>query len=121
MQDAPNAFAGVSFHCYSGSVSQQDTFHSAYPTKEIYFTECTGSMGTDYWQDLKVRQTGSGCDVFADVHFQWYMDHMYAHILLYDERPADVCPATSAPLSTTPTPLSCESLVHLVWARTEAS
>ena len=54
MQDAPNAFAGVSFHCYSGSVSQQDTFHSAYPTKEIYFTECSGTQGSDWWSDIKV-------------------------------------------------------------------
>ena len=60
MQQAPNAFAGVAFHCYGGSVNDQDTFHNAYPNKEIYFTECTGSMGSDYWQDLK-----------------WYMDHMY--------------------------------------------
>ena len=55
MQMAPNAFAGVAFHCYGGDVTGQDTFHNAYPNKEIYFTECTGSMGSDYWQDLKVR------------------------------------------------------------------
>ena len=45
MQDAPNAYAGVAFHCYSGTVSQQDTFHTQYPNKEIYFTECSGTMG----------------------------------------------------------------------------
>ncbi|TBU27192.1 glycoside hydrolase [Dichomitus squalens] len=60
MQDAPNAFAGVSFHCYSGSVDQQDTFHSAYPTKEIYFTECSGTQGTDWWSDIK-----------------WYMQNLF--------------------------------------------
>lgn len=51
MQAAPNTFDGVSFHCYSvrgslaspvnwlmalqGSVTDQDTFHTAYPTKEV--------------------------------------------------------------------------------------
>ena len=54
MQQAPNAFDGVAFHCYAGSVGQQDTFHAAYPQKEIYFTECTGTFGSDWWSDIKV-------------------------------------------------------------------
>ncbi|OSX61843.1 glycoside hydrolase family 30 protein [Postia placenta MAD-698-R-SB12] len=33
MEDAESAFDGVSFHCYAGSVSDQDTFHNAYPSK----------------------------------------------------------------------------------------
>ncbi|TRM58245.1 glycoside hydrolase family 30 protein, partial [Schizophyllum amplum] len=53
MNDAPNAFAGVAFHCYAGSVGQMDSFHSKYPNKEIYITECTGSIGADWWSDLK--------------------------------------------------------------------
>ncbi|KAI0699329.1 glycoside hydrolase [Cerioporus squamosus] len=60
MQQASSAFAGVSFHCYGGSVSQQDTFHSAYPDKEIYFTECSGTQGSDWWSDIK-----------------WYMDNLF--------------------------------------------
>ncbi|KAI1793363.1 glycoside hydrolase [Ganoderma leucocontextum] len=60
MEDAPDAFAGVAFHCYSGSVSEQDTFHTAYPQKEIYFTECSGTQGTDWWSDIK-----------------WYMDNLF--------------------------------------------
>ncbi|GLB39559.1 putative glycosyl hydrolase 30 family protein [Lyophyllum shimeji] len=60
MQDAPNAFAGVAFHCYAGSVSNQDAFHNAYPSKEIYFTECTGTIGSDWWGDIK-----------------WYMDNLW--------------------------------------------
>ena len=55
MEDAPSAFSGVSFHCYSGNVTEQDIFHSAYPTKEIYFTECSGTQGSDWWSDIKVR------------------------------------------------------------------
>ncbi|KZV70556.1 glycoside hydrolase family 30 protein [Peniophora sp. CONT] len=59
MQQAGDAFAGVQFHCYSGDVSEQQTFHTAYPTKEIYFTECSGTYGTDWWSDIK-----------------WYMDQI---------------------------------------------
>lgn len=54
MQDAESAFAGVSFHCYAGSVSDQQTFYNAYPNKNIYFTECTGEFGSDWWSDIKV-------------------------------------------------------------------
>ncbi|PCH40287.1 glycoside hydrolase family 30 protein [Wolfiporia cocos MD-104 SS10] len=60
MEDAPNAFAGVSFHCYEGSVSDQQTFYNAYPNKNIYFTECTGEFGSDWWSDIK-----------------WYMDNIF--------------------------------------------
>ncbi|KAJ6615380.1 glucan endo-1,6-beta-glucosidase [Mycena sp. CBHHK59/15] len=60
MQAAPNAFDGVAFHCYAGTVSQQDAFHAAYPTKEIYFTECSGTIGSDWWSDVK-----------------WYMDNLF--------------------------------------------
>ncbi|OJT08110.1 Endo-1,6-beta-D-glucanase [Trametes pubescens] len=60
MNDAASAFAGVGFHCYSGSVGQQDAFHSAYPKKDILFTECSGVYGSDWWSDLK-----------------WYMDNIF--------------------------------------------
>ncbi|KAJ7583791.1 glucan endo-1,6-beta-glucosidase [Mycena floridula] len=36
MNAAPNTFDGVAFHCYEGSVDQQDAFHSAYPNKERF-------------------------------------------------------------------------------------
>ncbi|OBZ71255.1 Endo-1,6-beta-D-glucanase [Grifola frondosa] len=61
MEQAGSAtFAGVAFHCYAGSVAEQDDFHSAYPTKEIYFTECTGEYGSDWWSDIK-----------------WYIDNIF--------------------------------------------
>ncbi|PFH48236.1 glycoside hydrolase family 30 protein [Amanita thiersii Skay4041] len=63
MQDAGNAFSGVAFHCYAGSVSNQDSFHNAFPNKEIYFTECTGTIGSDWWSDIK-----------------WYMDNMQVFV-----------------------------------------
>ncbi|KAF9230954.1 glycoside hydrolase family 30 protein [Melanogaster broomeanus] len=54
MQQAGSAFDGVSFHCYQGSVSDQAEFTSQYPNKEVFFTECTGMLGSDWWSDLKV-------------------------------------------------------------------
>lgn len=60
MQQAGSAFAGVAFHCYAGDVSEQDTFHTQFPTKEIYFTECSGVIGSDWWSDIK-----------------WYMDNLF--------------------------------------------
>lgn len=60
LQDAPSAFAGAAFHCYAGSVGNQDAFHNAFPNKEVIFTECAGTVGSDYWQDLK-----------------WYLDNIF--------------------------------------------
>ncbi|CCM04938.1 uncharacterized protein FIBRA_07135 [Fibroporia radiculosa] len=60
MEDAASAFYGVSFHCYEGSVSDQETFYNAYPDKAIFFTECTGEIGSDWWSDIK-----------------WYMDNIF--------------------------------------------
>ncbi|KAG9104052.1 hypothetical protein FRC07_009862 [Ceratobasidium sp. 392] len=59
MNAAGGSFAGVAFHCYGGGVANQDTFHNAFPNKEVYFTECTGTLGSDWWSDIK-----------------WYMDNM---------------------------------------------
>ncbi|KDR79564.1 hypothetical protein GALMADRAFT_137365 [Galerina marginata CBS 339.88] len=60
MNSAANAYAGVAFHCYAGSVSNQDQFHNAYPSKAIYFTECSGTFGSDWWSDIK-----------------WYIDNLW--------------------------------------------
>lgn len=38
MQDDASAFAGVAFHCYNGSVSEQDVFHLAFPSTVSCFT-----------------------------------------------------------------------------------
>jgi hypothetical protein len=38
----------VAFHCYAGGVASQDSFHSAWPNKEVYFTECSGTLGSDW-------------------------------------------------------------------------
>ncbi|OAX37370.1 glycoside hydrolase family 30 protein [Rhizopogon vinicolor AM-OR11-026] len=60
MQQAESAFDGVAFHCYQGSVDEQASFTSQYPNKEVYFTECSGTLGSDWWSDIK-----------------WYMDNLF--------------------------------------------
>jgi O-glycosyl hydrolase len=62
MQQASSAFAGVAFHCYSGDFENQTSFLRVYPNKEVYFTECTGTVGTDWWSDIK-----------------WNMYHLWVH------------------------------------------
>ncbi|EPQ55645.1 glycoside hydrolase [Gloeophyllum trabeum ATCC 11539] len=66
MEQAGSAFAGVAFHCYAGDVQNQSDFYNAYPTKEIYFTECSGTLGSDWWSDIK-----------------WYMDNLFITGLTY--------------------------------------
>ncbi|HEX4719062.1 MAG TPA: glycoside hydrolase family 30 beta sandwich domain-containing protein [Thermoleophilaceae bacterium] len=36
--------AGTAFHCYSGDPSSQSTLHDEFPSKDIYFTECSGTV-----------------------------------------------------------------------------
>jgi len=43
--DAAQWLAGTAFHCYSGDQSRQTELHKAFPDKEIWFTECSGSHG----------------------------------------------------------------------------
>jgi hypothetical protein len=62
MQQASSAFAGVAFHCYAGDFVNQASFTGPYPNKEVYFTECTGTVGSDWWSDIK-----------------WNMDHLWVH------------------------------------------
>ena len=47
----------VAWHCYGGDVSAQETVHAAYPTKDAYFTECSG---------------GGWATVFAD-NLKWFV------------------------------------------------
>ncbi|GAA0575236.1 ricin-type beta-trefoil lectin domain protein [Kribbella sandramycini] len=37
--------AGTAYHCYSGNAAAQTALHKAFPTKGIWFTECSGSHG----------------------------------------------------------------------------
>jgi glucosylceramidase len=37
--------AGTAYHCYYGDPSAQTALHDAFPRKDIFFTECSGSHG----------------------------------------------------------------------------
>lgn len=92
---APSAYAGVAFHCYSGSADQQDAFHTADPSKEIYMTECTGTFGSDFGSDLQVgvsRRAWERCGADRDAGSGIWTT------------------CTSALLSTTRCPCSCGTL-----------
>ncbi len=49
---AANYVAGTAFHCYAGDVSAQSQVKSAYPAKDVWFTECSGSVGSNFAGDL---------------------------------------------------------------------
>ena len=49
---AASYVAGTSFHCYAGDVSAQVAVHDAYPSKDIWFTECSGTVGSNFAGDL---------------------------------------------------------------------
>ena len=57
LQAATNAFTGAAFHCYGGNYEDQQSFVNAFPNKEVYFTECSGTMGSDWWSDIKVSSS----------------------------------------------------------------
>ncbi len=44
--------AGSSFHCYGGNVSAQSEVKQAYMAKDIWFTECSGTVGSSFAGDL---------------------------------------------------------------------
>lgn len=44
--------AGSSFHCYAGDPSAQSTVETAFPAKDIWFTECSGTVGSSFAGDL---------------------------------------------------------------------
>ncbi|WP_375540965.1 glycoside hydrolase family 30 protein [Paenibacillus tyrfis] len=44
---------GTAYHCYGGSPSAMTTVHDAFPSKNIYFTECSGGeWSTDFGNNL---------------------------------------------------------------------
>jgi len=49
---ASGYLAGTSFHCYGGDVTAQSQVKQAYPAKDIWFTECTGTVGSSFAGDL---------------------------------------------------------------------
>jgi hypothetical protein len=55
----------------------QQAFTNAYPSKELYFTECAGTLGTDWWSDIKVRSSimVQSYPAHPDA-MQWYFDNL---------------------------------------------
>jgi len=46
--------AGAAFHCYAGDVSAQSKVHDAFPDKEIWFTECSGTTdSSDFGSNIQ--------------------------------------------------------------------
>jgi glucosylceramidase len=43
--------SGVAWHCYAGEPSAQATVHAAYPTKDAFFTECSGGAWAPSFAD----------------------------------------------------------------------
>src|SRR5262249_30148649 len=50
--NAGSFVAGSSFHCYAGDESTQGAVEAAYSTKGIWFTECSGTVGSSFAGDL---------------------------------------------------------------------
>jgi glucosylceramidase len=44
---ASRYLAGTAFHCYFGDPERQSALHDAFPAKDVYFTECSGSLSGD--------------------------------------------------------------------------
>lgn len=44
--------AGSAFHCYAGNVGAQSTVKNARPDKDVWFTECSGTVGSKFATDL---------------------------------------------------------------------
>ena len=55
--------AGVAWHCYGGNPDAQSTVHDAFPHKDTYFTECSGSQSADH------------ANTFAD-SLDWQTEHL---------------------------------------------
>jgi glucosylceramidase len=49
---AAQYLAGTSFHCYAGDPGAQSTVKTAFPAKDIWFTECSGITPTKFANDL---------------------------------------------------------------------
>ncbi|MEU7867020.1 RICIN domain-containing protein [Dactylosporangium sp. NPDC049140] len=56
LASAGNNVAGTAWHCYGGTPSGQTTVHNAYPNKDIFFTECSGTESGNTFADSLLWQ-----------------------------------------------------------------
>ncbi|HEY3483703.1 MAG TPA: ricin-type beta-trefoil lectin domain protein [Streptomyces sp.] len=61
---AGNNVAGSAWHCYGGNPSGQSTVHNAQPTKDIFFTECSGTESGNTFAD-SLRWQGTNLAIGA--------------------------------------------------------
>lgn len=47
MNEGSAYYAGSAWHCYGGEYTAMGQMHDAYPQKDIYFTECSGTFSSD--------------------------------------------------------------------------
>ena len=54
MNEGSAYYAGSAWHCYGGSYTAMGQMHDAYPHKDIYFTECSGTFSSnDFGANMK--------------------------------------------------------------------
>jgi glucosylceramidase len=63
LANAGNYTAGTAWHCYGGDVSGQTAVHNAYPNKDTYFTECSGT------------KSANDANTFGDT-LMWQTEHL---------------------------------------------
>jgi glucosylceramidase len=63
LANAGNYTAGTAWHCYGGDVSGQTTVHNAFPNKDTYFTECSGT------------KSANDANTFGDT-LMWQTEHL---------------------------------------------
>jgi len=44
---ASRYLAGTAFHCYLGDPERHSSLHDAFPSKDVYFTDCSGTLSGD--------------------------------------------------------------------------
>ncbi len=74
--------AGTAFHCYAGDVSAQRMVHDARPDKDIWFTECSSTEGSDPF-DNYLADTGR---LVIDTTRNWARSVIKWNLVLDDAR-----------------------------------
>ncbi|KAF5392009.1 hypothetical protein D9757_003254 [Collybiopsis confluens] len=79
---APNAFAGVAFHCYQGTVNEQLVFQQTFPNKESVRVHwaATGGVISRYADSVILARVIRWNDDNAE---QWYMDNIFIGAVQY--------------------------------------
>ncbi len=54
MNEGSDIYDGSAWHCDAGSVGAMSSMHDAYPNKNIYLTECSGTFNAgDFGDNMK--------------------------------------------------------------------